>query len=135
MTVVDVAMVGRLGAEALAAVGLGGVLVWTILSIGVAFRTGVQTVTARRYGQERFEDCGKALNNGLALASLVGVLVAVIGVQFAGSAIRFLISDPAVIPLSIDYTQWSFVGQRVSPWGTPFRVSTTVWRGRVSIWR
>ena len=110
MTVVDVAMVGRLGAEALAAVGLGGVFVWTILSIGVAFRTGVQTVTARRYGQQRFEDCGQALNNGLALASVVGLLLAVIGVQFAGSAIRFLISDPTVISLAIDYTQWSFVG-------------------------
>ena len=58
----------------------------------------------------RFEDCGQALNNGLALASVVGLLLAVIGVQFAGSAIRFLISDPAVISLAIDYTQWSFVG-------------------------
>ena len=86
MTVVDVAMVGRLGAEALAAVGLGGVLVWTILSIGVAFRTGVQTVTARRYGQQRFEDCGQALNNGLALASVVGLLLA--GAELAWSQLR-----------------------------------------------
>ncbi len=110
MTVVDVAMVGRLGAEALAAVGLGGVLIWTILSIGVAFRTGVQTVTARRFGQERYEDCGRALNSGLALAIVVGAVVAVIGVEFADSAIRFLIADPDVIPLATVYTQWGFVG-------------------------
>ena len=110
MNVVDVAMVGRLGAKSLAAVGLGAVLIWTILSIGVAFRTGVQTVTARRYGQKRFSDCGLALNCGLALASIVGVIFAMMGYKMAGVAIRFLIDDPDVIPLAIVYTQWSFVG-------------------------
>ena len=110
MNVVDVAMVGRLGAKSLAAVGLGAVLIWTILSIGVAFRTGVQTVTARRYGQKRFSDCGLALNSGLALASIVGVIFSMMGYKMAGVAIRFLIADPDVIPLAIVYTQWSFVG-------------------------
>ena len=110
MNVVDVAMVGRLGAKSLAAVGLGAVLIWTILSIGIAFRTGVQTVTARRYGQERFGDCGLALNCGLALASIVGIILAVMGYKMAGMAIRFLIDDPVVIPLAMVYTQWSFVG-------------------------
>ena len=110
MNVVDVAMVGRLGAKLLAAVGLGAVLIWTILSIGVAFRTGVQTVTARRYGQKRFSDCGLALNSGLALASIVGVIFSMMGYKMAGVAIRFLIDDPDVIPLAIVYTQWSFVG-------------------------
>ena len=110
MNVVDVAMVGRLGAKSLAAVGLGAVLIWTILSIGIAFRTGVQTVTARRYGQKRFRDCGLALNCGLALASIVGIILAVMGYKMAGMAIRFLIDDPVVIPLAMVYTQWSFVG-------------------------
>ena len=110
MNVVDVAMVGRLGAKSLAAVGLGAVLIWTILSIGIAFRTGVQTVTARRYGQKRFGDCGLALNCGLALASIVGIILAVMGYKMAGMAIRFLIDDPVVIPLAMVYTQWSFVG-------------------------
>ena len=110
MNVVDVAMVGRLGAKSLAAVGLGAVLIWTILSIGVAFRTGVQTVTSRRYGQKRFSDCGLALNSGLALASIVGVIFSMMGYKMAGVAIRFLIDDPDVIPLAIVYTQWSFVG-------------------------
>ena len=110
MNVVDVAMVGRLGAKSLAAVGLGAVLIWTILSVGIAFRTGVQTVTARRYGQKRFNDCGLALNSGLALASIVGVILAMVGYKMAGVAIRFLIDDPVVVPLAIVYTQWSFVG-------------------------
>ncbi|HHZ99225.1 MAG TPA: hypothetical protein EYN68_06720, partial [Candidatus Marinimicrobia bacterium] len=90
MNVVDVAMVGRLGTKALAAVGLGAVLIWTILSIGISFRTGVQTVTARRYGQKRFSDCGLALNTGLVLAGMVGVVLAVVGYKLAGTAIRFL---------------------------------------------
>lgn len=110
MNIVDVAMVGRLGANALAAVGLGSVLIWTVLSIGTAFRTGVQTVTARRFGQKRFIDCGLALNNGLILAVVVGTVMALTGVLVAERAIRFLILDPAIIPLATIYTQWSFWG-------------------------
>ena len=110
MNVVDVAMVGRLGVNALAAVGLGGVLIWTIFSVGVAFRTGVQTITARRHGEKRWADCGQALNNGLIFAVVVGAVVSVIGYLAAERVIGFLIHDPAVIPLAVIYTEWSFIG-------------------------
>jgi len=110
MNVVDVAMVGRLGVNALAAVGMGGVLIWTVFSVGIAFRTSVQTITARRYGERRWADCGQALNNGLIFAVGIGAVVSVVGYLAAETVIEFLIKDPAVIPLAVIYTQWSFVG-------------------------
>ena len=51
MSVVDVAMVGRLGTEALAATGMGSMIFWGALSLAIGIRTAVQTVTARRLGQ------------------------------------------------------------------------------------
>ena len=52
MSVVDVAMVGRLGAEALAATGMGAMLFWGALSLVLGIRTAVQTVASRRLGQK-----------------------------------------------------------------------------------
>ena len=68
MSLVDVAMVGRLGPEALAATGMGGMLVWGALSIMLGVRTSVQTVSSRRLGQNKTKDCVKALNNGFLMA-------------------------------------------------------------------
>ena len=70
MSVVDVAMVGRLGTEALAATGMGSMMFWGALSLAIGIRTAVQTVTARRLGQGLFKESGTALRNGLALATL-----------------------------------------------------------------
>ena len=70
MSVVDVAMVGRLGTEALAATGMGSMMFWGALSLAIGIRTAVQTVTARRFGQGLHKESGMALRNGLALATL-----------------------------------------------------------------
>ena len=51
MSMVDVAMVGRLVAEALAATGMGAMLFWGALSLVLGIRTAVQTVSSRRLGQ------------------------------------------------------------------------------------
>ena len=92
MNMMDVAMVGRLGAEALAAVGIGGVLIWSVMSFSVAIRTGVQTVTARRYGEKTFDQCGKVLNSGILFALLAGGLFTIAGYAAAPVLIKFLVS-------------------------------------------
>ena len=51
MNVVDVMMVGHLGAHALAATGMGSMVVWTAISFGIGLRTATQTVSSRRLGQ------------------------------------------------------------------------------------
>ena len=53
MSIFDVAMVGRLGSEALAATGMGGMLVWAPMSIALGIRTAVQTISSRRLGQKK----------------------------------------------------------------------------------
>ena len=54
MGLADMAMVSRLGATALAATGMGSLLVWVCLSTGIGVRTAVQTVSARRLGQKKY---------------------------------------------------------------------------------
>lgn len=109
MNIVDVAMVGRLGKEALAAVGMGGILIWTIVGFALAMRTGVQTVVSRRLGQGEDKGCGLALNNGLLFAAVAGVILSGVGYLLTEQLISFLLDDPAVVPLAEVYTRWGFL--------------------------
>ena len=66
MGVVDSAIVGRLGAAELGAVGLGGMWVWTLTCFFVGTSTGVQTFVAQHHGAGRAEACGTWSWQGLA---------------------------------------------------------------------
>ena len=50
MGLLDTIMVGHLGANAIAAVGMASMVTWAAMSVGIAFRTGTQTVVSRRLG-------------------------------------------------------------------------------------
>jgi MATE family multidrug resistance protein len=58
MGLVDSAMVGRLGALELAAVGFGGIWLWTIFSFFYGSATGVQTFVSQAHGAQRPRECG-----------------------------------------------------------------------------
>ena len=79
MSIFDVAMVGRLGSEAPAATGMGGMLVWAPMSMALGIRTAVQTVSSRRLGQKKEEESSKAFHNGLIMATVFAFPVTLIG--------------------------------------------------------
>ena len=54
MGIIDMGMVGRLGANAIAAVGMGSMIVWVLMSLGISLRTATQTLSARRLGQKNW---------------------------------------------------------------------------------
>ena len=63
MGLVDTMMVGHLGANAIAGVGMASMVTWTAMSIGIAFRTGTQTVVSRRLGEKKYSECGISFRN------------------------------------------------------------------------
>ena len=110
MSLVDVAMVGRLGPEALAATGMGGMLMWGALSLVLGIRTSVQTISSRRLGQNKTRDCIKALNNGFLLAALYSVPVSFLGWSCGFLIIPLFIVDDITTPLAISYFSISSLG-------------------------
>lgn len=65
MGVVDSAMVGRLGATELAAVGFGGTWLWTLFNGFIGAGTVVQTFVAQEHGAGNPEGCGRWTWQGL----------------------------------------------------------------------
>lgn len=110
MSLVDVAMVGHLGPEALAATGMGGVLIWGALSLVLGIRTSVQTISSRRLGQNKKEDCIKALNNGFLLATIYSLPISFIGWTYGSAIIPLFINDGHTTPLAVSYFSISSFG-------------------------
>ena len=121
MSVVDVAMVGRLGTEALAATGMGSMMFWGALSLAIGIRTAVQTITARRLGQGLFKESGTALRNGLVLATLYSIPTSFFVWNYSDSLVRFFIEDPAATPLTRDYVSIVFLGLLFSSYSFVFQ--------------
>ncbi|MAJ50260.1 MAG: hypothetical protein CMB82_01430 [Flammeovirgaceae bacterium] len=120
MSIFDVAMVGRLGPEALAATGMGGMLVWAPMSIALGIRTAVQTVSSRRLGQKKETEAGLAFHNGLIMAAVFGVPVTILGWGFSDTIVPFFLTDAKTISLAIDYTSIVFISLLFSVFGFVF---------------
>ena len=68
ITFVDTAMVGRLGTFQMAAVGLAGLLTWTMISFFGGFLTCVNTFVAQHYGADQPKIVAVVAWQGLYLA-------------------------------------------------------------------
>jgi len=82
MGVIDTAMVGRLGASQLAAVGFGGVWIWTVFTLFIGTANSVQTFVSQHWGAKDDRACGFWAWQGLhALLPATGVAAAVFFLQ------------------------------------------------------
>jgi multidrug resistance protein, MATE family len=112
VSLVDTAMVGRLeeAKYALAAMGLGVLATWALISFFSSLSTGTHVIVARKFGAGDYQGCGTALNSSLIIGFSVGVIVALIGVFFAGDIAEFFASDPLVAVYAGDYIFYRFLG-------------------------
>ena len=121
MSVFDVAMVGRLGAGALAATGMGGMMFWGALSLILGVRTAVQTVASRRLGQNLEEESGTAFHNGLVMATAYALPVSILGWAWIGKVVPFFVNDVVATPLAEEYTSIIFVSLLFSAYSFVFQ--------------
>jgi len=75
MSLVDTAFVGRIGAEAIGAVGLGSMLYYGIAVCGYGLLFGIDTVVSRAFGAGDPAECRRWLRGGLCLAAALVPLV------------------------------------------------------------
>jgi MATE family multidrug resistance protein len=124
VSLVDTAMVGRLeeATYALAAMGIGVLATWALVSFFSSLATGTHVIVARRYGQGNDLECGNTLNNSLIISLLIGVVVALIGVFLSGPIAHFFASDVTVGNYASQYLFYRFLG-------IPFFLVSVSYRG------
>ena len=112
---VDTAFVARLGVEALAALGVGtmvlSALFWGLSFLGVATQTRVATL---RGSETRSGAAGRGAARmclvAVMLATLLGSAVAAIGIPLSGTAARAMGAEARVADLAAEYLQFRLIG-------------------------
>ena len=102
MQIVDIAMVGRLGPEAIGAVGVGSALFLAFGVFGMGLLLGLDTLVAQAFGARNREACDRWLRHGVVLALALTLPLGLLA-RIAGSRLDVWGFDPAVLVLVRSY--------------------------------
>ena len=84
MTIVDLIMVGRLGPDAIGAVGLGNAIYYAPSLFGIGLLLGLDTLVSQSWGAGRFDDCHRSLAQAtyIALAFTPVLMIAMLAAEW-----------------------------------------------------
>ncbi len=108
--IVDIFFVGKLGANALATVGLTESVLMIIYAVGMGISIAATAMVSRRVGEKNYSEAGsitfQLIVTGVALALLMGGLATF----FAAETLALLGAAPEVIATGVTYAQIIFAG-------------------------
>ncbi len=96
MQYIDSAMVGKLGANASAAIGLVASSTWLMNGLGTAICTGFSVQVAQYIGADDAKEARRVVKHGFASAFLFALILLMIGSTVSGPLPRWLGSDKAL---------------------------------------
>jgi MATE family multidrug resistance protein len=111
MWLVDTIMVGRLGAEAIGAVSIGGSIFFAVAIFGIGMLLGLDFVVANAFGARRVGDANRALLDGVYLAAGLALALTVL-LHLVVPLLPLTGIRPAVLAGGIPYlyaTTWSLL--------------------------
>ena len=108
--VVDIFWVGKLGADAVATVGLTESMLSVVYSLAIGLSVGATAVVARRTGERRPEAAGRAAGQALWLGIALGVLVGIVGATVGGHLLRGMGATPGTLAVGAGYTRMMLGG-------------------------
>lgn len=107
----DTAVVGRFaGKQALAAVGSTGSMIGLIVNLFVGLSMGAGVLTARMLGAKDREGVYRSIHTAMGMSVISGFLIALIGVLFSETLLRWMRAPDDTIALSTLYVRIYFLG-------------------------
>ena len=109
VSIVDIFLVGGLGAAAIAATGLGQLLIFVVMTLFWGLATGTTVVIAHLSGAGRHDDARKAAFTALVACALMAAGASVLGCLSGEVLARFLGARDEVLALSSGYIRLVFL--------------------------
>ena len=107
----DTFIVGRyLGDGALAAVSSSGPLIFLLISFFEGLTLGASVTISRYFGAGDGERVERAIHTNILISTLSGLLLTVFGVWLTPYILRWMGTDPEVLPDAISYFRYYFAG-------------------------
>jgi len=110
LNLADAWIVGRLGSNALAAVGMGGNTNYLASAAVIGIGAGVQATVARRKGEGDTSAIATPLNAGLLIGILASIPLFLLFYFGSGWLMSTLVDDPEVAPLADEYFAVRVIG-------------------------
>ena len=108
---IDSLIVGRVhGTEALAAVSSSGTLIFLMISFFVGTSMGAGIVISKYYGARDYERVSRAVHTNICLGIICGVILTIVGVVLTPTFLRWMGTDPDVMPDATAYFRYYFAG-------------------------
>lgn len=111
--VADIYFVGKLGASAVAAVGLTETYMFLLYSIAMGLAMGVTAIVARRIGEKKPKDAEATAKQAILLTVLLSLPFAFAGIFFAKDLLALMGADAWSLEHGYKYTQWMMGGNVV----------------------
>lgn len=108
--VINAWFVGRLGAQAIAAVSASGALYYVFISLGSGLSTAGAVLVAQNTGAGRARECDHVAAQTLLMVFTVGLAFMLIGLSSARPVLALIGVEPAVRELTWQYLSVSYVG-------------------------
>ena len=109
VSIVDVFLTGGLGASAIAAAGLGQLLMVTTMTFFWGLSTGVTVVISHLWGAGRREDAGRAAYVACLAGIIMTAICSLVGSRWGGDVARLMGASPIVQELATDYIRLVFL--------------------------
>ena len=102
---VDIFFVAKLGAEAVAAVGITEALITVVYAVAVGVSVATTAMVARRVGEKKTDAAAVAAGQSLWIGAFVALGVGLVGLNYADDLLRLMGADTKVIDIGAGYTQ------------------------------
>ncbi len=101
--VVDTFFVAKLGAEAVAVVGLTEAILALVYAVGIGLSIGATATVARRFGEKDLDGAAWAATHAVYLGLFVSIVMGAIGIIFAPQIYSLLGAEDDVIALGLPF--------------------------------
>ena len=111
--IVDIFFVSRLGANAVATVGLTESAMTIIYAIGMGLAMATTALVSRRIGEKKKKEAGEVAFQAIFMAVCVAVLIAIPGMLFAKEFLRLMGATPELVAEGYMYPTIMFGGNMI----------------------
>ena len=102
--IVDIFFVSRLGADAVATVGITESLITIVYAIGIGLSMGTTAMVARRIGEKDKIGASKSAVQAIIVGFLVSLPISLIGIFYAKDLLRLMGAEPVIVETMYAYT-------------------------------
>jgi putative MATE family efflux protein len=106
--IIDIFLVGGLGASSIAAVGIAQVMVFVAMSVSWGINVGITVQVSQLWGAGRKGDAAQAAFQAMLLAVTASLVIMVLGISYSGRGAALLGANAEVQGLLVDYTRILF---------------------------